>query len=151
MPKKSAPKKTAAAAAAPEEVFEEQVVEVAMPEPQAHAQAHAECDVPECDVPECNGEGGAAADAAAAEVVSNYRSTAPKRKRGEKAAKADRADKPKQPPNAFMIYSKEQRAGFDKSVKVTEQAREIGARWRALSEEERTRYKQMAIDLKAAA
>ena len=66
------------------------------------------------------------------------------------AAKKRKTDRPKQPPNAFMIFSKEQRVDIDKSMKVTDQAKEIGARWQALEEEQKTRYKQMAADLKAA-
>ena len=51
-----------------------------------------------------------------------------------------------------MIYSKEQRANYDtKAMKVTEIAKEIGATWRALSEEDKTRYQQMALELKGTA
>ena len=49
-----------------------------------------------------------------------------------------------------MLYSKEQRTQFDKTMKVTEVAKEIGARWQQLGEEEKNRYKQMALELKEA-
>lgn len=73
----------------------------------------------------------------------------PKKKARYRSA-TDEPAKPKRPPNAFMLYSKEQRTQFDKTMKVTEVAKEIGAKWRELSEEEKNRYKQMALDLKAA-
>ena len=72
------------------------------------------------------------------------------RKRKATKANSDR-EKKKRTPNAFMLYSKEQRSNFDtKTTKVTEIARAIGAKWRELGEEEKTRYRSMAEELKAA-
>ena len=52
----------------------------------------------------------------------------------------------KRSPNAFMIYSQEKRGDFA-NLKVTEIAKIIGAQWRALSEEEKSRYKHMAATM----
>lgn len=73
-----------------------------------------------------------------------------KRKQRTYRASSDPGPKTKRTPNAFMLFSKEQRAQYDtKTMKVTEVAKDIGKKWHALEEEEKSRYKQMAIDLKA--
>lgn len=98
-------------------------------------------------------EPAAEADPVDAEVGAEAPLSPPPKKRSRVAYRAAApADKPKRAPNAFMIYSKEKRQAYDlKAMKVTEVAKDIGAQWRALPEEEKTRYKQMALELKAAA
>ena len=44
--------------------------------------------------------------------------------------------------NPYMKFAKEQRKNMPKTSNVVSQAREIGKRWRALSEAEKTRYKK---------
>ena len=44
--------------------------------------------------------------------------------------------------NPYMKFAKEQRKNMPKTSNVVSQAREIGKRWRALSEAEKSRYKK---------
>ena len=104
----------------------------------------------------CMDEAEAAVEETEAGATAEEAAAAPKKTKKKRtyrsSTETDAEPKPKRPPNAFMIYSKEQRTQFDtKAMKVTEIAKEIGAKWRALSEEEQGRYKQMAAELKVAA
>ena len=58
------------------------------------------------------------------------------------------APKAKRPLNAYMLYSQEQRPKFDKTMKVTEVAKAIGAQWKELSDADKQPYKDRAAALK---
>lgn len=70
------------------------------------------------------------------------------KKRNTNKASAGDSAKPKRAPNAFMIYSQVQRRQHYRgsTLKVTDIAKEIGSKWQALSEEEKSQYKKMAVD-----
>lgn len=102
-----------------------------------------------------DGEEKMCGDDMACEAGGDGRAASPVKKRSRvryQGTATENAQRPKRGPNAFMIYSKEKRQAYDlKAMKVTEVAKAIGAEWRALPEEEKSRYKQMALQVKAAA
>jgi hypothetical protein len=60
-----------------------------------------------------------------------------------KAASGDKTDKPKQAPSPFMIFSTEQRptvVAENPDMKFGDIAREIGTRWKALTDKEKAPY-----------
>ena len=71
-----------------------------------------------------------------------------KKRRLTKPATGD-PPKPKRPLNAYMLFAKEERARPDAyQGTVTEVAKAMGAKWRELPEEERSRYKELALSQK---
>lgn len=54
----------------------------------------------------------------------------------------DAPSKPKRAPSAYNLYFKELYPQL--GMKVTEAAKEVGARWRSLPDHEKQRYKDMA-------
>lgn len=78
--------------------------------------------------------------------------TEPEKSPPAKARRAKPSSKPackrKGHVNAFFLYSKEQRTTFEKPVNVTHMAKVIGERWRALDEEQKTLYKNKALELR---
>lgn len=70
--------------------------------------------------------------------------TARNRKNTRKDRKGTRKNQAggKRAMNPYMKFAKEQRKNMPKTSNVVSQAREIGKRWRALSEAEKSRYKK---------
>ena len=71
---------------------------------------------------------------------------------GVPSSDGDRPPPKKRPLNSYMLYTKEMRETKyrDSTLRPPEVAKEIGASWRALSDEERSRYTQMAASLRCA-
>ena len=67
------------------------------------------------------------------------------------AAEARGKDRPKRPPTAYMLYCSETRGSLPLGLKMTEQTKELGARWRSLGAEERAKFDAMASEAKKAA
>jgi len=59
--------------------------------------------------------------------------------------------KPKRPPSAFMLHCAEARPSLPLGLKVTEQAKLLGAQWKSLGEADRARFHSMAQKDKYAA
>ena len=63
--------------------------------------------------------------------------------------------KAKRTPSAYLLFCSEARKSSEyeslRGLKVTEQAKELGAAWKSLGEEERSKYQAMARDAKEAA
>ena len=65
------------------------------------------------------------------------------------AAKAK--TKAKRPPSAYLLYCAEARGALPEGMKVPEQAKMLGAQWKALGEEEKARFQAQAAEAKEAA
>jgi protoporphyrinogen oxidase len=67
-----------------------------------------------------------------------------KAKKGKKEKK-EKKDKPKRPLNAYMVFAMEVRESVKKNhptASITEIAKKIGEKWRALSDSEKAKYKK---------
>jgi DNA topoisomerase-1 len=65
------------------------------------------------------------------------------------AAEKSAPPKKKRAPSSYMLYCAEARASLPEGLKVPEQAKLLGASWKALSEEERSRFTAAAAAAKA--
>jgi hypothetical protein len=76
--------------------------------------------------------------------TSNNKKPAKKAKK-EKKEKKEKKDKPKRPLNAYMVFAMEVRESVKKNyptASITEIAKKIGEKWRALSDSEKAKYKK---------
>jgi DNA topoisomerase-1 len=93
-----------------------------------------------------------------ADSVSSARSAAGSSTKATTASAAEKKSAPKPPPpqkkkrapSSYMLYCAEARASLPAGLKVTEQAKLLGASWKALSDVERTRFEAAAEAAKAA-
>ncbi|KAL9184056.1 hypothetical protein ACHAXT_002142 [Thalassiosira profunda] len=69
----------------------------------------------------------------------------PKKSSPKKAKKAAKEDKPKKPLSGYMLFSKQERPKVKADMPDAtfgEVGRELGARWRALSDAQKAKYKK---------
>ena len=59
--------------------------------------------------------------------------------------------KAKRPPSAYLLYCAEARGALPEGMKVPEQAKVLGAQWKALGEEEKARFQAQAAEAKESA
>ena len=93
-----------------------------------------------------------------ADSVSSARSASGSSTKATTASAAEKKSAPKPPPpqkkkrapSSYMLYCAEARASLPAGLKVTEQAKLLGASWKALSDVERTRFEAAAEAAKAA-
>ena len=57
----------------------------------------------------------------------------------------------KRAPSAYLLYCAEARASLPEGLKVTEQAKLLGAAWKSLEASERSRFERAAAEAKEAA
>ena len=75
----------------------------------------------------------------------------------DKSAKASEEKKDaaapaaKRPPSAYLLYCAEARETLPQGLKVSEQAKTLGAQWKALGEEEKARFQAQAAEAKESA
>ena len=72
--------------------------------------------------------------------------------KGETKAKKVKPEKvkAKRAPSAYILYCNEARSKLPEGLKVPEQAKLLGAQWKALDEKERVKFEKMAGEAKAA-
>lgn len=65
------------------------------------------------------------------------------------SALSSKSEPPKKPTTGYFLFSKEKRASLDQTLKVTEQAKVLADKWKALSEADKKVYNDQAAKLKA--
>ena len=85
------------------------------------------------------------------EEKARFQAQAAEAKEAAAAAAPTAKTKAKRPPSAYLLYCAEARGALPEGMKVPEQAKMLGAQWKALGEEEKARFQAQAAEAKEAA
>jgi hypothetical protein len=85
------------------------------------------------------------------EEKARFQAQAAEAKEAAAAAAPAAKTKAKRPPSAYLLYCAEARGALPEGMKVPEQAKMLGAQWKALGEEEKARFQAQAAEAKEAA
>jgi DNA topoisomerase-1 len=77
--------------------------------------------------------------------------TAAKTKKTKGVSRVSAKSNAKRAPSSYMLYCAEARGSLPEGLKVTEQAKLLGAAWKALDDSERSRFEKAAVAAKEAA